>query len=66
MKSNIPRSLQTTFIIMVVVGLIMLALGGYFGSISNWIGQATVGSQSWISSRFLALSDLLTSPRDMA
>jgi rod shape-determining protein MreC len=59
MKSNIPRSLQTTFIIMVVVGLIMLALGGYFGSISNWIGQATVGSQSWISSR-------LTSPRDMA
>jgi rod shape-determining protein MreC len=66
MKSNYPRSLQTTFIILVVVGFVMLALGGYFGNISNWFGQITIGSQSWISSRFLALSDFFTSPRDMA
>jgi rod shape-determining protein MreC len=66
MKSTFPRSLQTAFIILVVVGFVMLALGGYFGSITTWFGQITVGSQTWISSRFLAISDFLTAPRDMA
>jgi rod shape-determining protein MreC len=66
MKSTFPRSLQTAFIILVVVGLVMLALGGYFGSITNSLGQVTVGAQSWISSRFLALSDFFTVPRDVA
>ena len=66
MKSTFPRSLQTAFIILVVVGFVMLALGGYFGSITNWFGQITVGSQTWISSRFLAISDFFTAPRDMA
>jgi rod shape-determining protein MreC len=66
MKSTFPRSLQTAFIVLVVVGLLMLALGGYFGGISNWIGQLTVGSQTWISDRFLALSDFFTAPRDIA
>jgi rod shape-determining protein MreC len=66
MKSTLPRSLQTTLIILILIGLVMLALGGYFGGISNWIGQITIGSQSWLSSRFLAVSDFLTVPRDMA
>jgi len=66
MKSNLPRSLQTTLIILIVVGIVMLALGGYFGGITNWLGQVTVGSQTWLSSRFLAISDFLTVPRDMA
>jgi len=66
MKPNYPRSLQTTFIILVVVGLVMLALGGYFGNISNWVSRITIGSQTWLSSRFQALTDLVTSPRDMA
>lgn len=66
MKSTFPRSLQTAFIILVVAGLIMLALGGYFGGITNSLGQVTVGAQSWLSSRYLALSDFLTVPRDVA
>jgi rod shape-determining protein MreC len=66
MKSNLPRSLQTTLIILILVGFVMLALGGYFGGITNWLGQITVGSQTWLSSRFLAISDFLTVPRDMA
>jgi len=66
MKSNLPRSLQTTLIILIVVGFVMLALGGYFGGITNWLSQITVGSQTWLSSRFLAISDFLTVPRDMA
>jgi rod shape-determining protein MreC len=66
MKSNLPRSLQTALILLIVVGFVMLALGGYFGGITNWISQISVGSQSWLSSRFLAISDFLTVPRDMA
>jgi len=66
MKTNLPRSLQTTLIILIVVGFVMLALGGYFGGITNWLSQITVGSQTWLSSRFLAISDFLTVPRDMA
>lgn len=66
MKPTLPRSLQTTLIILIVVGFVMLALGGYFGGITNWFGQITVGSQTWLSSRFLAISDFLTVPRDMA
>ena len=66
MKSKLPRSLQTTLIILIVVGFVMLALGGYFGGITNWFSQITIGSQTWLSSRFLAISDFLTVPRDMA
>jgi len=66
MKSNLPRSLQATLIILILVGFVMLALGGYFGGITNWFGKITVGSQTWLSSRFLAISDFLTVPRDMA
>ncbi len=66
MKSNLPRSLQTTLIILILVGFVMLSLGGYFGGMTNWFGKITVGSQTWLSSRFLAISDFLTVPRDMA
>ncbi len=66
MKSNLPRSLQTTLILLILVGFVMLALGGYFGGITNWVGKITIGSQTWLSSRFLAISDFLTVPRDMA
>lgn len=43
-----------------------LALGGYFSSGSNIFTSSLVGIQTWFSSRFLAVQDFLTAPRDMA
>ena len=66
MKNKFPRSLQTIFITLLVLGSISLALGGYLGGITNWIGQTSVTGQSWLSERFMAITDFLTAPRDMA
>jgi rod shape-determining protein MreC len=66
MKSNIPRSLQTIVILLVAVGLIALALGGYFNPVTNWFTRITVSAQTWVSGRYLAVVDFLTVPRDVA
>ena len=66
MKSNFPRSLQTVVIVLVAIGLVALALGGYFNPVTNWFTRITVNAQTWISSRYLAVVDFLTVPRDVA
>ena len=43
-----------------------LALGGYFSSGSNVFTTSLVTVQSWFSSRFVAVQEFLTAPRDMA
>jgi rod shape-determining protein MreC len=66
MKSSFPRSLQTIVIGLVAVGLVVLALGGYFNPVTNWLTRITVDGQTWISGRYLAVVDFLTVPRDVA
>jgi rod shape-determining protein MreC len=59
------RSLQTTIIFLVVGGILILALGGFFGSASRQLGSGLVQLQTWFSSRFLGLQDFITAPRDI-
>jgi rod shape-determining protein MreC len=66
MNDNFARTLQTTIIILVVGGILALALGGYFGPISNWFGGSLVSVQGWVSTRFQAAQDFLSAPRDVA
>jgi rod shape-determining protein MreC len=66
MKSSFPRSLQTIVILLVVVGLVTLALGGYFSPVTNWFSRITVGAQTWVSDRYMAVVDFLTVPRNLA
>jgi rod shape-determining protein MreC len=66
MKTNFPRSLQTVIIALVAVGLVALALGGYFNPVTSRFTRLTIDAQTWISNRYLALADFLTVPRDMA
>ena len=66
MKSRFPRSLQTVVIFLVAIGLVALALGGYFNPVTNWLTRITVNVQTWISGRYLAIVDFLTVPRDVA
>lgn len=62
---NFSRSAQTTILFLLVIGILVLALGGYFGFISTSFNNILVTSQSWISSRFVAIQDFLTVPRDV-
>lgn len=42
-----------------------LALGGYFSGASNIFTGSLINVQAWFSSRFVALQDFLTAPRDI-
>src|SRR5512139_2361872 len=66
MKDLFSRTLQTTIIFLVVGGIMALALGGYFSSASNVFTGSLVSLQTWFSTRFVAVQDFLTAPRDMA
>jgi rod shape-determining protein MreC len=66
MKASFPRALQTVVIVLVAVGLVALALGGYFNPVTNWSTRMTVNAQAWISNRYMAVVDFLTVPRDVA
>jgi rod shape-determining protein MreC len=66
MRNLFPRTLQTTIIFLIVGGIMVLALGGYFSSASNVLTGSLVGVQAWFSARYMAVQDFFTSPRDMA
>jgi rod shape-determining protein MreC len=66
MRNSFSRTIQTTIIFLVVGGVMVLALGGYFSSGSNVFTDSLINAQSWFSSRFIALQDFFTSPRDIA
>lgn len=59
------RSLQTTIIFLVVGGILILALGGFFGPASRRLDSGLVEVQTWFSSRFLGMQDFITAPRDI-
>ncbi len=65
MKRFTPRSLQTFIIVLIAVGLVLMALGGYFNVAARRVSQAVVDAQAWFSLRYLALVDFLTVPRDL-
>jgi rod shape-determining protein MreC len=49
-----------------VVGLIALALGGYLTPIFSVTLGPLVEAQTWLSTRFLAVREIVTAPRDLA
>jgi rod shape-determining protein MreC len=66
MRNLFSRTIQTTIIFLVVGGIIALAFGGYFSGASNVFTGSLITLQTWFSSRFVALQDFLTAPRDVA
>lgn len=65
MRNIFSRTLQTTIIFLIAGGVVALALGGYFSSASNVFTGSLVNVQSWFATRFTAVQDFLTAPRDM-
>jgi rod shape-determining protein MreC len=66
MRNIFSRTLQTTIIFLIAGGVVALALGGYFSSASNVFTGSLVNLQTWFATRFTAVQDFLTAPRDMA
>ena len=66
MRNLFSRTIQTTIIFLIVGGIIALAFGGYFSGSSNVFTGSLIIAQTWLSSRFVALQDFLTAPRDVA
>jgi rod shape-determining protein MreC len=65
MRNQLSSAIQTTIVFLVVGGVMALALGGYFSSASNVFTDTLINIQFWFSSRFVALQDFLTAPRDI-
>lgn len=66
MRNLFSRTLQTTIVFLIVAGVLALALGGYFAPASGAVSRGLVNLQAWFSSRFIAVQDMLTAPRDVA
>jgi rod shape-determining protein MreC len=63
---NLPRSFQTAALAILVIGILLLALGGYLTPISRVALSPLISAQTWLASRYLAIRDFMTAPRDIA
>lgn len=53
-------------ILLIIVGILLLALSGYLNSTFQTAMEPLISIQAWISSRYLAVYEFLTVPRDVA
>ncbi len=65
MKDLFSRSLQTTIIFLIVAGILVLAFGGFFSSVSNQFTGSLVSVQEWFATRYATLQDFMSAPRDI-
>lgn len=63
--SDRPRLLQTVVFVLVAAGLIALALGGYLTPLSRILLNPLVAVQTWVSTRYQAIQDLVSAPQDL-
>lgn len=52
--------------VIILVGLILLALSGYMRPLFRTVASPVIAAQEWLSSRFLAVYEFVTVPRDVA
>jgi len=56
---------KTAILALVVIGVLVLALSGYLNSTIKTALQPLITVQSWLSSRYVAVYEFLTVPRDV-
>ncbi len=66
MKNLFSGNWQTTVLLVVVAGLILLALSGFLNPAIQSAVSPLVSTQGWLAVRFQAIYDFLTVPRDVA
>ena len=65
LKFPSPRSSATPVLILVSVGLLVLALGGYLAPLSRILLTPVISIQTWLATRYQAVQDFLTTPNDV-
>lgn len=63
---NSSRTFQTVTLALLVIGILLLALGGYLTPVSRLALTPFIGAQTWLYTRYAAVRDLLNTPRDVA
>jgi rod shape-determining protein MreC len=66
MNRNSSRNLQIMMVVMIVAGVLVLALSGFLGDVVGKAINPVVGAQSWVATRFQAIVEFFTIPRDVA
>jgi rod shape-determining protein MreC len=66
MNSSSRSPLQTITLTLVVVGLLVLALGGYLTPLTSSVLAPVLSVQNWISTRFQTFQDFFNAPSDLA
>jgi rod shape-determining protein MreC len=66
MKVFSPGNWRPAVVTLLVAGIVILALAGYLAPMLRIVLNPVVSMQSWISTRYLALYDFITVPRDVA
>lgn len=61
-----PISLQTIILSMLVIGVLLLALAGYLTPLTGQILAPLVDVQTWVATRYQAIQEFVTAPRDTA
>jgi rod shape-determining protein MreC len=65
MRSSPLRSIQSVILALVIIGLIILALGGYLAPLTRVALGPVVSAQTWLSTRFQVIQNLINSPEDI-
>lgn len=66
MKNIFPRHAGTGVIALIISGVLLLSLSGYANPLVNNTLQPFVDLQTWVSTRFNAIYEFFTVPRDVA
>src|SRR4030065_2240221 len=65
MKTNSPRSMRLFVVILVALGIVGLALGGYLTPLSRLLLNPIVSAQTWLAKRYQAVQSLINQPKDV-
>ena len=66
MRKISPNFWQSAVLLLLIGGVLFLALGGYLSPILRVALDPFVSVQQWLSSRYLAIVEFVTVPRDVA
>lgn len=64
MNTTTSRSLQTIVLVLIALGLIGLALGGYLSPLSRLFVNPVINAQAWITTRYQAVQSILRASED--
>jgi rod shape-determining protein MreC len=66
MNGQRRRPWQTVIVALIVIGILLLALGGFLSSIIEWVLSPIFTAQEWLTTRYQAFRDFFSAPTDLA